>query len=112
MLRFGLIAFIIAIGTWLLGWWSVPIVAVFAGLFRCGPGLVALASASGWLILLILDAAAGSISRVSGVLAGVMGLPAPALFVVTLALAALLGWSAASMADAARTIRATSRRPS
>jgi hypothetical protein len=46
------------------------------------------------------------------VLAGVMGLPAIVVFALTLVLPALLGWSAASIGDAARSLRPISRRPS
>ena len=109
---FALVAAGTAIGTWLLGWWSVPVVALLAGLLGCGPGLVATACASAWLSLLLIDAATGNLGRIAGLLAGVRGLPAVALFFVTLALPALLGWSAASLGDATRSIRPTSRRPS
>jgi hypothetical protein len=106
------VALIAALGTWMGGWWTVPLIAFGAGLLRCSPGIVAGACAAGWLVLLMIDVAAGSIGRVGGVLAGVMGLPAPALFAVTLAFPALLGWSAASIGDAARSIRPTSLPPS
>src|ERR1700754_3346516 len=89
-----------AVGTWLLGWWAVPIVALVAGLMRCGTGIVALASAAGWLVLLLLDALTGNISAVASMLGGIMGLPAQAMFALTLALPALLGGSAASLGRA------------
>jgi len=97
------------LGTWTLGWWAVPAVALIAGLARCRPGIVSAASATAWLILLLMDVASGSIGRVAELLAGIMGFPAAALFVVTLALPALLGWSAASVGHAARSVRPTSR---
>jgi hypothetical protein len=108
----GAVTVLTAVATWFAGWWTVPIVALVAGLVRCPPGIVAAGCASGWLALLLIDFAAGSIGRVGGVLAGVMGLPAPALFVVTLAFPALLGWSAASLGNAALSLRPTSRPPS
>ena len=109
---FGAVTVLAALATWVAGWWAVPIVALGAGLIRCAPSIVAAACATGWLALLLVDFAAGSIGRVGGVLAGVMGLPAPALFVVTLAFPALLGWSAASLGNAALSLRSTSRPPS
>jgi len=112
ILCFGLVAAGAALGTWSFGWWAVPVVALIAGLTRCSPGIVSAASAAAWLILLAMDVASGGVGRVASLLAGVMGLPAAALFVVTLALPALLGWSAASLGHAARSIRATSRQPS
>jgi hypothetical protein len=109
---FAAVTLLAATATWFGGWWAVPVVALGAGLLRCAPGVVAGASATGWLILLLIDVAAGSIGRVGSVLAGVMGLPAPALFAVTLAFPALLGWSAASLGNAARSVRPTSLPPS
>ena len=87
----------IAVGTWLAGWWSVPVVALLAGALSWGPASVALGSTLAWALLLVIDAVAGSMSRLAGVLADVMGLPAPALIVVTLLFPALLGWSAATI---------------
>ena len=109
---FALIALGAGIGTWTLGWWAVPIVAMLAGLLGCPALLTGAASATAWLAILAIDAAAGSVPRVAGVLAGVMGLPAVAIFALTLVLPALLGWSAASVGDAARSLRTTSRQPS
>jgi hypothetical protein len=99
-------------GTWVLGWWAIPLVALIAGFARSGAGITSAASATAWLILLLVDVAGGSIGRIAELLAGVMGLPAAALFVITIALPALLGWSAASLGDAARSAFLTSRQPS
>ena len=106
---FALIALAAGVGTWTLGWWAVPIVALVAGLLRCPALLTAAASATAWLAILGIDAAVGSVPRVAGVLAGIMGLPAVAILALTLVLPALLGWSAASLGDAARSLRPTSR---
>ena len=111
-LCFGLVVVGAAFGTWAFGWWAIPAIALIAGLMRCGAGIVAAASATAWLLLLLVDLASGNVSRVAETLAGVMGLPAAALFAATLALPALLGWSAASLGDAVRSLRATSRQPS
>jgi hypothetical protein len=75
-----------------------------AGFARVRPGSVALAAALGWLVLLVFDVLAG-IARLGSLLAGIMGLPAPALFAVTLLFPALLAWSAASVAYAALRLR-------
>jgi hypothetical protein len=102
----------VAIGTWLFGWWAVPIIAMIAGLLRCGAGVTAIASATAWMILLAIDATSGAVPRVASTLAGIMGLPAAAIYLLTLVFPALLGWSAASLGNAARSLRATSRQPS
>ena len=98
--RFVIIALAMAVGTWLIGWTAVPVLALVAGIARVRPGLIAFAAALGWLLLFLIDAIAG-ITRLSAILGGVMGLPAPAIVAVTLAFPALLAWSAASVADAA-----------
>jgi hypothetical protein len=109
---FALITLAAGVGTWTLGWFAVPIVALAAGLLGCPALLTAAASATAWLAILAIDAVAGSVPRVASVLAGVMGLPAIVVFALTLVLPALLGWSAASIGDAARSLRPISRRPS
>jgi hypothetical protein len=110
--RYLVVTVVVAFATWVGGWWTVPVVGLAAGMVL-SPGIVAGACASAWLLLLLIDFATGSIGRVAAVLAGVMGLPAPALIAVTLAFPALLGWSAASLGSAARsTSRSTSLPPS
>jgi hypothetical protein len=85
--------------TWLGGWWAIPVLALCAGRTlraRDGePRLVALAAVLAWGALLLVDAAGGRFGELSAVLGGVLGVPAPALVVVTLLFAALLGWSGA-----------------
>jgi hypothetical protein len=109
--RLALITIAIAAGTWLIGWYAVPVFGLLAGIARVRPGAVALGAAAGWLLLLMIDVLAG-MAPLASLLAGIMGLPAPALFAVTLIFPALLAWSAASVVDAALSLRATSRRPS
>jgi hypothetical protein len=106
------VAAAVVVATWVGGWWTVPVIALIAGLLRCQPAIVAGACATGWAALLLWDVAAGEIGRLSGMLSGIMGLPSPALFLITLAFPGLLGWSAASLGDAARSFRPTSRQPS
>lgn len=112
LMRFTVVTLAAAALTWFAGWWAVPLVALAAGLFGVRAGVVAAACATAWLLLLAADVVAGSLGRLSSILAGVMGLPAPALFVVTLLFPLLLGWSAASLGGAARSLRSTSRQPS
>ena len=115
ILRFLAGALAFALGTWLVGWWAIPVVALMLGILGISgmrPMSIAGAAALSWAGLLAVDAAGASITRLAAVLAGVMGLPAPVLFLVTLLFPALVAWSAASLADAARSFRATSRQPS
>lgn len=85
--------------TWLVGWWGVVLAALILGFVLRDEGgrpwRVALGASEGWAILLLIDVVAGPFGRVAAILAGTMGIPAPALIVVTLLFPALLAWSAA-----------------
>lgn len=101
-----------AAGTWLVGWWMVPVIGLLAGLLTWPAPAVAFGCGLAWTILLLVNSLAGGLSRVASVLGDVMGLPAPALVALTILFPALLGWSAATLGAAARTMQATSRQPS
>ena len=96
-----LIALATAIGTWLLGWWAVALVAVIAGaIMRAENGRVwrvALGCLAGWALLLLIDVAAGPMSNVAKVVSGAMSIPSSALLLVTLLFPALIGWSGATL---------------
>ena len=96
-----LIALATAIGTWLLGWWAVALVAVIAGaILRAEngrPWRVALGCLAGWALLLLIDVAAGPMSNVAKVVSGAMSIPSSALLLVTLLFPALIGWSGATL---------------
>ncbi len=97
-----LIAVIVAASTWIIGWWSVAIVALVAGyLMRRSGGnawRVALGSAEGWAILLLVDTLGGRSRELLSILEGTMSIPGPALIVATLLFPALIGWSGAALA--------------
>jgi hypothetical protein len=104
-----LLAEAFAVATFALGWWSVPIVAALWALVPGDSGrplVSALCAAGGWLTLLLLDAARGPVGTMGQKLGGVMGVPAFALWLLTLVFPALLAWSAAavirSLRDSAR----------
>lgn len=92
VLAFGLL-------TWMFGWWGVAALALAAGAFASSregrPWITALAAALAWGALLVTDVMGGRFPALSSSLAGVMGRPAAALVVVTVAFAALLAWSGA-----------------
>ena len=96
------IAVFVAASTWLIGWWSVALVAIAAGyLMRRRGGnawRVALGSAEGWAILLLVDTLGGRSRELLSILAGTMSIPGPALVVATLLFPALIGWSGAALA--------------
>ena len=91
----------IAAATWLAGWWSVVLVAAAAGVvYRQNggrAGLMALAGAEAWILLLLFDLSAGPFGQLGGLLQRVMTIPWPALVLVTLAFPAAMAWSAATM---------------
>jgi hypothetical protein len=104
--KFVLIAEAFAVGTYALGWWAVPLVALLCGLTISLDGKAVLyatfCAAAGWSMLLLLDAARGPLGEVAARFGGVMGFPPAALFVTTLLFPALLAWSASSIGAAVR----------
>ena len=105
-----LLAEAFAVATFALGWWSVPIVALFfaAASKRQRPALfAALCAAGGWGALLLLDFAKGPVANMGQRLGGVMGVPPALLFVLTLLFPALLAWGAAALVPQLRARRVT-----
>ena len=54
---------LMAAGTWLAGWWAVPILALIAGAAAIRPVFVAGAASLSWALLLVLDAAQGPLGQ-------------------------------------------------
>jgi hypothetical protein len=106
VVKFVLIAEAFSVGTYALGWWAVPLIALLCGLVISVDGRPVFYStagaAAGWSMLLLLDAARGPLGEVGTRFGGVMGFPPAALFVTTLLFPALLAWSASSIGAAAR----------
>ena len=101
---------LMALGTWLLGWWCVPIVAAAAALWdrgRRGSILkVTIAGALAWLILLIVQEVSGSsVTRFGADLAVSLGVPAVLPLALTLILPAVLAASAAGTVVALAGVR-------
>lgn len=86
-----------ALGTWFLGWWSVPLIAAVAAVGRRGitPWIVTVCAVAAWAALLIVDATAGPFGRVAAQLNGIMSVPTVP---ISLLFAAGLAWSAATLA--------------
>lgn len=97
-----LLAISFGIGTWILGWWSVPLFAAMAGVLardiRRQAIATGIAAAVAWGALLTWSATAGSVWSFSRVVGGAVGVSGPLLVVVTLLFPALLAWSAAAVA--------------
>ena len=98
VLRVILLALSFGIGTWVLGWWAVPLFAVIAALLAPKvphQGIAAaLAAALAWGTLLAWSATEGSVWSFSRLAGGAMGVSGPTLILLTLAFPAALAWAA------------------
>ena len=100
-----LLAAAFALGTWILGWWAVPLLGAVWGIMRRGhPRFVGAfaAAAVAWLALLAFDATSGSLGRLLTVMGGIFSIPAPLMLVVTVLYAALLAGCAAQVSGTSR----------
>lgn len=95
------VALLVSVATWIIGWWTVALVAAVSGWYLRDVAAIAVWTAAGavlgWALLLTLDALGGRLGALSRVLSGTLSLPTAALVVLTLAIPALLGWSAATL---------------
>ena len=103
-LRVAVLAVAFALGTLGFGWWAVPLLAALWGvLARSETGLASVAAALGallaWGALLLWGATRGPVAQLAAGLAGVMGVPAGALVIVTLLFPTALAWSASAVAQ-------------
>jgi hypothetical protein len=86
-----------------LGWWSVVAIAGFWGALRpayARPAAAAgWAAAGAWVLWMTLDALGshGAFGTLATRLGGVMALPIPALYLMTVLFPALLAWSASAL---------------
>lgn len=109
IIRFVLLSEAFAVTTFGLGWWTVPVVAAFWGMFGAPTPrralFGALCAAFGWACLLLVDATRGSVATVASQTAEVMSIPPAGLYAVTLLFPALLAWSAATVSPLLRRSR-------
>jgi hypothetical protein len=84
------------LGTWMGGWWVVPVVAAGWGILARPPRpwLAGLAGTLAWGVLLV-GAPWDALSRLAPRLGGIFHLPAWGMVALTLGFVWLLGWSAA-----------------
>ena len=101
-LRVGGFAICVAVATSLAGWWLIPVLA--AGWVRVLPRAdlpattCGLGAASGWALLLLVDAAQGPVGMVARRTGGVFLVPGLAVVGLTLLFGALLASTAAIIA--------------
>lgn len=106
-----LIAAFMALTTWLVGWWAVPIVAAVAAVFdrrpRASIAKASVAAPIAWaLLLLAQDLLGSSVTALNSGLAASLGVPAPVPLVLTLVLPAILAASAAGTVAGLKGVRA------
>ena len=97
-----------ALGTWLVGWWTVPVVgAVWGWAKRADPAtplMAGLAAMVAWMLLLSVSASGAPTASVSATVGQAMRVGSGALMALTIAYAGLLAASAAAL------VRAVGRR--
>jgi hypothetical protein len=100
-LRVVLLALSFGIGTWILGWWTIPLFAAVAAVVaRDVPrqaGAAAIAGAVSWGTLLAWSATHGSVWSFGRIAGGAMGVSGLLLILMTLAFPAALAWSATAV---------------
>ncbi|HEY5219012.1 MAG TPA: hypothetical protein VIJ16_04345 [Gemmatimonadaceae bacterium] len=101
-LRLTLLALAFALGTYVAGWWAVPVVGVIWGVINPSGRRVAIragvAAAVGWLLLLVIPAVMGApTASFAARLASAMELPTWLLIAAEFAFPFALGWSAAAL---------------
>jgi hypothetical protein len=110
VVRVVLLALAFALGTLVIGWFALPIVAVAWGAIadRERASLDAVvAAAVAWGALLVLAMFTGAIGEVARVIGGVVGVPSWVPIVATLLFGVALAWSAAVVGrEIARVVRA------
>lgn len=102
-LRVLLLAAAFAIGTWILGWWAIPLLAAIAGVIaRRTPRqamAAGVAAAVAWGMLLTQGALRGSVWSFASQVGGAIGVSGVMLIILTLVFPAALAWLAASFAQ-------------
>jgi len=95
--------------TWFIGWWGVLLVSIGWGLVaeaHTKPArAAALAAVLAWSVLLLWTAMRGPLWKLSEMLAGIFGLPAVVLLIVTVIFPGLLALSSAALVGEAKGLR-------
>ncbi len=88
-----MVSLLSAVGTWLGGWWALPLIGAAYGWRGGRPLFAGVGAALGWAALFLLLPAA-PLGRLLTRLGALAHLPGPALIALTILFAGLLGWSA------------------
>lgn len=101
-----LLSLAFAVGTWVGGWWAVPVLGAAWGLvqrrsLRRAP-MAGLSAAAGWTILLGWQALRGPVGELAETVGPVLSLSGSQFFLLTLGFAAVSAWAAAATAGSLR----------
>jgi hypothetical protein len=100
------VAVLVAVGTWLVGWWAVPLAGLVHGLVSRGRrGVVleaGLGGMLGWGWLLALQGMHPAFPRLAELLDGLFPVPSVALMGATVVFAGILAGAAAGVVPAPR----------
>ena len=106
-----IVALFMALTTWLVGWWAVPVVAALVAVFERRPRASVLkasvAAPLAWVVLLLAQQLFGSsVTGLDRGLAVSLGVPAPVPLILTLVLPLILAASAAGTVVGLKRVRA------
>lgn len=106
--RLALLLAAFVVGTVVVAWWTVPVVAgVWGGVTEYSRKpwrSAALIAATAWALLLVVDALRGPLFQLAGLLGAIFGVPGSAVILLTLAFPASLAWAAAGLTSALREV--------
>ena len=102
-LRFAVLAAAFALATRAAGWWAVPVTAVLWTVIYRGPSgapwKTGIAAMIGWGGILLWTATTAPLGELARRFAGVVGVPAVGLIMLTLVFGGALAWSAAELTE-------------
>jgi hypothetical protein len=101
-------AVLIAVGTWLVGWWCIPVLAVAHALIRrssAAPIEAAIGAMIAWAALFLLNAGKPAFSVLLTRLGGVFPMPGAIVLAIAVLFAGILAWSAGRLTIGVRGLK-------
>lgn len=98
LVRVAVLVLIFGLGTWLGGWWAVPLIGVLYAAGRRQSGVAneaALGAMLSWALLILINVGAPAFRVLMTRLSGVFPVPGVVVLVVAVLFAGLLAWSSA-----------------
>ena len=95
----------LALGTAVVGWWSVPVLGLAYGVWtgeRRAGATAGISAFLAWSALMLWNWFEGPLAELSESLGAVMGLPGWTLLIVTVLFPTVLAWTAAGVGTAIR----------